>query len=676
MTRRIVSFAAVAALAAAVAPAAWPHARLLSTAPSDGAVLATAPKQVVVRFDDKVRPLGGTVVVRNNDRSAVVAGKPRSVGDDVVIPLRRLADGDYSVRWRVLSDDGHTIQGVFAFAVGAGRSPPRSALTAGGGSPSATVVGSRFLFFAGLLVAVGTAIFYVAAWRSSRGPLTPQADSPLWALMFAGFFLAFLGASGLLPHHGAGTTRFGTLMEVGGLLGIVGATLSAVTVVERRLRWAALATAFVLLPVPTLAGHALDRGQWRPLNAAADVLHVAAAAVWVGGLLSVAVAVPRAVRGLDAGERAAFTRTLLPRLSAIALGSVAVIGTTGLVRVLSELSAVSQLWSSGYGRAILVKTGLLAALVGFGWLNRRRLAYTRALRRNVAAELALLAGIVVAVAFLTDLAPGRELARAVAKPPKPQPIQAPPAGATVLARQAGALAVGLAALPSGRVEATVLGQQNTGVDGLAVSFAGRGGRIGSTRCGPGCYRSTARVGPGKLTVFVGRRPVAFRIPARTEPASRLVGRARRVFESLRSVVIHERLASTPTQRAITTWRIEAPNRLAYASSSGTAAVVIGSRRWDKIGRGPWTRSSQSPLHQPAPWWSPRWIDAKAIGWTTAGGRRARLVSFFDPSLPAWFELAVDPRMALPLELKMTAAAHFMRHRYSDFNRPLKIEPPA
>jgi hypothetical protein len=70
------------------------------------------------------------------------------------------------------------------------------------------------------------------------------------------------------------------------------------------------------------------------------------------------------------------------------------------------------------------------------------------------------------------------------------------------------------------------------------------------------------------------------------------------------------------------------------------------------------------------------VDARALGWTRVGGRRARLVSFFDPRLPGWYELAMDPRTHRPLELKMTAAAHFMHHRYTDFNRPMRIVPPS
>jgi copper transport protein len=638
---------------------------------------------VTLGFDDRVDVLSGTVVVRNSDRKPEVQGKPRGSGRTVVIPLKRLSDGDYTVRWRVLSDDGHTIQGVFAFAVGAGRAPPSAALSAENGGPSAASVASRWLFFAGLLVAGGVALFLPFAWwpaqRQAGAP--PDRDVALWGLVFGGFFLAFLGASGLIPHHASPTTRFGLVVEIGGVLAVAGATLAAVAIVDRRVGWAALAAAILLLPIPSLAGHALDPGQIRPLNLIADMLHVGAAAVWIGGLLALAVGLPTAARRLDAEQRARFAAVLVPRVSAFALVSVAVIAATGLVRALSELSAVSQLWSSGYGRALLVKTALLLAVVALGWINRSRLVAlgdSIALRRNVVAELALLAGVVTAVAFLTDLAPGRQLARAIARPaaPAPRSVRPPPAGATVLAHEVGGLAVGLAILPDRRVEATVLGPSGGGVDGLSVAFRAAGRRTLSLACGPGCYRSRDPVAGNRVTVALGGpQAVSFPLPARTQPASGLVRRARKAFTSLRTVVIHERLASSPREQVLTTWRIAAPNRLTYETNVGASAVVIGARRWDRTRGSPWQASPQTPLQLPGAWWSPRWLDAKTIGWRRVRGQRVRVVSFYDPKLPAWFEVAVELRTALPLELTMTAAAHFMHHRYTDFNRPLRIVAP-
>ena len=643
-------------------------------------MLPTAPRQVTIRFDEPVRALSGTTVVANSGKRPVVAGKPRTHGRVLAISLRKLGDGDYTVRWRVLSDDGHTVQGVFPFAVGAGRAPPSAALTPGGTNLTREVI-SRWFFFAGLLVAVGVALFLPLAWKPAlRAAGAEEGEAALWPLAFAGFFLAFLGASALIPHHGAGTTRFGLTYEIGGIVAVVGATLSAIALVDRRLGRGAFVCALALLPVPSIAGHALDRGQWpRPLNVAADILHVGAAAVWIGGLLALAIGLPRATRRLTAEQRTEFSAALVPRLSAIALGSVLVIAATGLIRALSELSAVSQLWSSGYGRALLIKTGLLGIAVSLGWLNRSRLVSRlrlSALRRNVAAELVVLAGLVIAVAFLTDLAPGRQLARTVARPRAPRPIAAPPPDATVLAGESGDRAVGLAVSPRGKLQATVLGGDGNGVDGLSVAFRAGGRTFDATGCGPGCYRARGRIQARRVTVVLDSGPVAFGIPVRTEQASAAVAAARRAFAGLRSLVIHERLASSPRDKVVTTWRIVAPDRLTYVTSAGTQAIVIGTKRWDADAKGPFVRSAQvPPLQLPPAEWGPRWLNAKAIGWRRVGGRRARLVSFFDPHLPAWFELAFDPRTHRPLALDMTAAEHFMNQRYTNLNERMRIAPP-
>ena len=200
-TRTLAAAAALLAAAAAAAPA-WGHARVVTTTPGESAVLASPPSRVTIRFDDTIRVLSGTVVIRNADKRSVVAGKPRSNGRVVTIPLRKLHDGDYTVRWQVLSNDGHTVEGVFAFAVGAGRAPPSAALSAGGGSPRARDVVSRWFFFTGLLVAVGVALFLpLAWWPALRVAGVEPEEGPLWGLAFAGFLLALGVATVVLDRR-------------------------------------------------------------------------------------------------------------------------------------------------------------------------------------------------------------------------------------------------------------------------------------------------------------------------------------------------------------------------------------------------------------------------------------------------------------------------------------------
>ena len=95
-------------LALTVPAAAEAHATLVRSEPRDGSVVETAPSRVRLVFDDDVRALSGMKAIRNGGGS-VLSGRPKVVGGrTLVVPLRAgLPNGDYTVLWRVLSDDGH-----------------------------------------------------------------------------------------------------------------------------------------------------------------------------------------------------------------------------------------------------------------------------------------------------------------------------------------------------------------------------------------------------------------------------------------------------------------------------------------------------------------------------------------------------------------------------------------
>jgi len=166
-TMRIRFVLAAAALTALTAPAvASAHANLVRIRPADGAVLSTAPSALRVLFDDAIRPGPGVEAVRNGGGSILTARAyvPRGNRRELVIPLRRhLGTGDFSVRWSIVSDDGHNERGVTAFAVGAGAARPTASLSAGGEGRTGDVV-FRVLLFAGLLAAAGAAVFRFAVW--------------------------------------------------------------------------------------------------------------------------------------------------------------------------------------------------------------------------------------------------------------------------------------------------------------------------------------------------------------------------------------------------------------------------------------------------------------------------------------------------------------------------------
>ena len=94
-----------------------------------------------------------------------------------------------------------------------------------------------------------------------------------------------------------------------------------------------------------------------------DLVHLGSAAVWLGGLRRC---------WPSCGERSGTGRAPCCRAAVlvVALVAVLVLGASGFGRSLSELDSVSQVWSTSYGRALLVKTALFLPLLGVGWLNR------------------------------------------------------------------------------------------------------------------------------------------------------------------------------------------------------------------------------------------------------------------------------------------------------------------
>ena len=639
--KRGVAFVLVLLGALWLASGASAHATLVRSSPGDHAVLKTAPKAARFVFDDPVRVASGIRAVRNGGES-VLAGKPTVVGSrTLVVPLDIKGDGDYTVLWRIVSDDGHTEAGVIAFAVGSGRAPPSASLTAGNG-PSARDVISRWLLFAGLLVAAGGAVFRIATGVARANVLLPA------------FVATFLGASALLPHSGTLATRFGAAYVAVTLIAALGATAAALALVFERAEIAAWAFGLALIPLPSIAGHPLDAGRPR-IEVVVDAVHIAAAATWIGGLVQLALVVR--------------DQRVVPRFSTVALGSVAVIAVTGVIRALTELRAVSQLWTTGYGRLLVVKSGLLLVLLAVGWVNRYRLiprGMPSLLRRSVVVELALLTGLVVAVAGLTAARPGRDAVRAVAAAPLAAPPPLPGPEAIVDARQDGSLAVAVAVTqPSVRV--TVLDSDGLGAEGLNVKVLGHL----AADCGSGCYQVAGFRRAEPMVVTVNGRELRFRIPHDAPSASALVARATRRFESLRSVTYLERLESDPTHIINTTFTLERPNRLEYHIRGGTSAIVIGTRRWDSAPDNAWVRSQTSVLPQPTPVWSGPVQNARLVG----QDKRTVTVSFLNPNVPAWFHVDFDRATLLPRTVRMTAPAHFMSHRYVAYNRPRTIRSP-
>ena len=274
---------------------------------------------------------------------------------------------------------------------------------------------------------------------------------------------------------------------------------------------------------------------------------------------------------------------------------------------------------------------------------------------------------------------------ASSEPPAAAVFPAPPAGAVVFSREAGPDALALGVVPGTRrvrVQASVVGPDGAGVRDLTTTLSLGAASASGTACGAGCYRTEfpARGKPRFVEVSTrGSLTTRWRVvlPAAWPPesAAGMVAKSRRTWRALQSVSFTDRLASDPEHVVVSTWRTQAPDRLAYKIAKGYSAVVVGRQRWDKPPGGRWKRSPQQPLTQPTPPWESA-TNAHVLGTTSVGGRRGLRVSFYDPQTPGWYTVVLEPKTLRTLDLRMITTAHFMHEVYGQFDAAAEIRAPS
>jgi copper transport protein len=175
-----------------------------------------------------------------------------------------------------------------------------------------------------------------------------------------------------------------------------------------------------LVLCPALSGHGSSQSPVA-LNFTVNALHVGAMAVWLGGLATLLLVLPAATRSATSPtDRGRLLAGPLARFSTVALAMVALIMATGLIQAYVYVRQFGDLFSTGYGRAVLAKFLLLLCVMGVAAYNRRtsvpRLEAIAVrgespgtpgvlLRRALRAEVGLLAVVIGVTAALASYAP-------------------------------------------------------------------------------------------------------------------------------------------------------------------------------------------------------------------------------------------------------------------------------
>lgn len=357
------------------------HARLTASTPADGSTVAATPDDVVVDFSGAVTVQQGSVEVFAPDGSRVDVGAPTTAqgGTRVTQAINTDATGTFGVAYRVSSEDGHVVTGSLSFSIGSagsGGGRGSAAATRDAAAVDRTVQAAyssaRFIEVLALLVAAGGGLFaccIAPGWRP-RGLVA--AISVLLLALAAGYVL-----NAAIVHGGgiggafdptvigrSSRTPFALSVRIRALVALVALGPALLLRFDQgRLgpaaRWSMAPVFVVLAASMSITGHAVTTAP-TALRMPLDMLHVTAAAIWVGGLVQLARLAPTASRHV----------VWLVRFSRTAFASVLVILVTGAYATFAELGLhPAELIDSRYGRIVLAKLLLYAATMPLAWNN-------------------------------------------------------------------------------------------------------------------------------------------------------------------------------------------------------------------------------------------------------------------------------------------------------------------
>jgi hypothetical protein len=140
-TLRAVLVLAVTLLATlGLAAPASAHATLIGSDPANGAVVQTAPTVVTLTFDDALANFEPVVTVTGPDGTAYQTGAPTVDGAQLRSAVAALpVAGAYTIAYRVVSGDGHPVEGTVSFELAATAvAPVASPTPAGTATPDPT----------------------------------------------------------------------------------------------------------------------------------------------------------------------------------------------------------------------------------------------------------------------------------------------------------------------------------------------------------------------------------------------------------------------------------------------------------------------------------------------------------------------------------------------------------
>jgi len=422
----LLAIVAVLALGA-LAPTAAGHAVLVASDPAPDTVLPEPPGRILLTFSEPTSATGAEIVLIGPDGEIYASGDPYPSGRTLMMGVPSdLPAGTSLVDWRIVSADGHRVQGSFTFSVGSPSAPPSVVDERRTVERAAAGVALRTAIFTATVVLIGLVGLLLAVWRplirrgrqidAAAAELADRTFTPI-ALglgLIAGILLALLGLLApplsawaldlpLVDYLALRQGRVDLVRFVVALL-LLPVLFWGITSARRRGLVATLPLLALLAVLPAIAGHA-SAGDPVWLVTAVDGVHVVGAGLWGGGILVLAVALPPVLRRIHGDTRRDLLLGVIRRFTQLAVVGLVAVGATGVTSAVLLSGDLAALPSTPWGRLLIGKLLLVAGAIAIAAVIRRT---TRTPTRGIVLEAGVIFAVLVVTGLLTGVAPRAE----------------------------------------------------------------------------------------------------------------------------------------------------------------------------------------------------------------------------------------------------------------------------
>jgi copper transport protein len=388
-----------------------------------------SPNQVTIQFDESVQLKFNSIKV--TDSNGVQVDK-KNGGLDPKQPTilkgglkKNLPDGIYRIEWKVVSNDGHPIEGVIPFQIGTAAVQDSLSFKneTKAYTPHLDLIVIRWLQYISNACYVGLFFFYLIVVPKELLQ-KDSTEKSLGKFMWIGLILLAFSILLSLPLQATmvlgsswsevfsfdalgqvlSYTVFGKtwLIQMALLFTLILTThfLSMADSTKRLISWICFWLGLGLLVTKAFTSHAVSQTN-NLLTISMDFLHLLAASVWIGSLIGLVVLLPLSKNV----ETKPYYLKMVHRFSKWGIILVLLLAATGIFSGFQYIPTISSLFHTIYGRVLVSKVLLFFLMVTFAAFNfiKGKKANGKGLVSTLWGELTIGIIILILTVFLTNL---------------------------------------------------------------------------------------------------------------------------------------------------------------------------------------------------------------------------------------------------------------------------------